>query len=218
MSQTSTVEFKKSICAEGNDGVLKLGSSSQTKVDTSKAKEAGSSIIAEARQMDLKQRQQRLKLDQEEGSIAQARKVKAHADEAASAAKKKVADEQQMQEKNEDAISNLKMVAQQDKLALATAISKKQALGAVFKREGDAEAALQVEMAALKRATNREEAMEKAFEATEGKAKEMKAQVGVDSSFVKRAYAAQSKLASNESHEKLPQAHRLRTRFVQAAI
>jgi len=181
----------------------------------SKAKNAGSSTINEASQMEQKLQQEKQKFAQEEGNLAQARDAKNHAKAAVSAKKTEVSEADQEIEKTQDKIDKLKMVAQQDKLALASATSKQQALTAVSKREADAEAALQVEMAALKRATKREEAMQSAFQTAQGKAKSAKAEVATDASYVKRAYAAQSKLKAKESSEK--QAYKHATERVQGA-
>jgi hypothetical protein len=168
----------------------------------STAKKDGSSTIQEARQQDLKVQQSKLELEHDESTLNRAKSAKAHADQATADSKKQLASEAALAQKSQEQINQLQMQDQQDKMALASTLSKRQALGAAFKREGNAEEALQVEMAALKRATKREQAMERAFESAQSTSKQMKSQVAVDQSFVKRGFAADSKLHASEVNEK----------------
>merc|ERR1712205_89433 len=118
----------------------------QAEAVESQAKENGASTISEARQMDAQVTQSKLALGQKLGSVAQTKRTKAHAQEAAAVTKQNVEKEKNELQQNEKTLNNLKMMEATDKVALAAAQSKQQALSAAVRREGDAEQALDVEM------------------------------------------------------------------------
>ena len=165
------------------------------------ATEDGSASIAAATQSKVQLQQEQTKLQQQESAVNQARQQKAATDSAAGDASDKLAADQKQESQQTKRIDDLKMKRSADQMALNAALDKKRALGVSFTQEADAEEALQAEVAALKRASKRENAMQQAFEGTEGVDKNAKAQVALDQSFVSRAYTAKSKLSRTANNE-----------------